>query len=728
MRKFGLFLFIGLLSFLTINSLYAQDTSAIDESVLLSADQVTYDDELGIVTAIGTVEIAQGSRTLLADRVVFNRRVDSVSASGNVMLIEPTGEVVFTDYVELSDQMKDGVIRELHIILSDNSRLAAESGTRTGGKRTEMRRGVFSPCKLCEDDPKAAPLWQVKARKVVHDTDKKEIRYYDARLEWFGIPVAYTPYLQHPDPTVKRKSGILAPSFFSNDDLGFVTSVPYYFAIDDSKDLTITPIVMTKQLPALAAEYRQRLTTGYYRIAGSGTVADRRERDLDGNYSVVKEDEFRGHVEGLGRFDIDDNWRWGFDVNRTTDRNYLKRYNFSDREILRSDLFAEGFHGRSYTLGRAVDYQDLRLLNRVNSEEKLLPIVDHQYVTEGYDFGGGLGGRLQFDFNAMNLMRDHGTQTRRISGGVNVEVPYTSPIGTVTTVTASARADGYSTKNLIDPNNPDGERLRGEEGRFFPQLTVDTRYPFVQYGNGYSHVIEPIVMASIAPKGGNPALIPNEDSLDNEFDDTNLFSRSRFTGIDRVEGGSRVVYGGRSALYFDYGGYASVFAGQSLALDEHVTELFRPGSGLENRESDYVGRVDVSPIKDFDLIYRFRVKKSDDEIRRQDLSAIFGPEIFQVSVDYLNLREGYGGYEPREEVTGRISSQFAKYYSTHISARRDLSSDGGFLNYGAGIQYQDECLTWQFDWLRNFTRDEDVSEGDTFYTRLVFKHLGEVAF
>lgn len=188
MKKLGLLLFAGLLSFLTINPLYAQNTSAIDESVLLSADQVTYDDELGIVTAIGTVEIAQGSRTLLADRVVFNRRVDSVSASGNVMLIEPSGEVVFTDYVELSDQMKDGVIRELHIILSDNSRLAAESGTRTGGKRTEMRRGVFSPCKLCEDDPKAAPLWQVKARKVVHDTDKKEIRYYDARLEWFGIP------------------------------------------------------------------------------------------------------------------------------------------------------------------------------------------------------------------------------------------------------------------------------------------------------------------------------------------------------------------------------------------------------------------------------------------------------------------------------------------------------------------------------------------------------------
>ena len=128
----------------------AQDNDgAATEDVLMSADEVSYDDELGTVTASGSVEISQGERVLLADTVTYNQAEDLITATGDVTLLEPGGEVVFADYVELKDQMKDGVIRKLKILLTDKSRFAANGALRTGGNRTDMSKAVYSPCQLC---------------------------------------------------------------------------------------------------------------------------------------------------------------------------------------------------------------------------------------------------------------------------------------------------------------------------------------------------------------------------------------------------------------------------------------------------------------------------------------------------------------------------------------------------------------------------------------------------
>ena len=106
--------------------------------------------------------------------------------------------------------LAEGFVRDIRVLLTDQSRLAAADAKRVAGNKTTFRRGVFSPCELCEDDPDRAPLWQLKAQRVVHDQEDQTIRYYNAWMEMFGIPVIYTPYLEHPDPTVKRKSGFLS--------------------------------------------------------------------------------------------------------------------------------------------------------------------------------------------------------------------------------------------------------------------------------------------------------------------------------------------------------------------------------------------------------------------------------------------------------------------------------------------------------------------------------------
>jgi LPS-assembly protein len=201
------------------------------DPTLLDAEQVIYDEKAGVVTATGAVELTQGLRAVRADKIVYDRNTKVVTATGNVRLREPSGDFIFADYVELTDDMRDAFVENVRVLMTDNGRMAGNEGERRGGRLFRVNRGVYSPCELCKEDPTRAPVWRVRAARVVHDKEEKEVRYRDAYLEMFGVPVAYTPYLSHPDPTVDRRSGFLAPTYGSKDDMGAFIRTSYYIDI-----------------------------------------------------------------------------------------------------------------------------------------------------------------------------------------------------------------------------------------------------------------------------------------------------------------------------------------------------------------------------------------------------------------------------------------------------------------------------------------------------------------
>ncbi|HEV7372043.1 LPS-assembly protein LptD, partial [Arenibaculum sp.] len=267
--------------------------------VLLNADELVYDETLGVVTATGNVELAQGLRVVLADRVTYNERTNVVTATGNVSLLEPSGDVVFAEYAELTDDLAQGFVDQVRVLMTDNSRLAATEGERTDdGRFMRLNRAVYSPCNLCPEDPSAPPLWQVRARRVVHDRENQEMVYRDAVLDMFGIPVFYTPYLSHPDPTVEQKSGFLAPSFGLGGNIGAFATVPYYWAIGQDQDATITPTYSSEDGLHLLGEYRKRFESGAVTLEASIVQTDRRE-DVGGS-RFIREDQLRGHLFGTG--------------------------------------------------------------------------------------------------------------------------------------------------------------------------------------------------------------------------------------------------------------------------------------------------------------------------------------------------------------------------------------------------------------------------------------------
>ena len=695
------------------SEVYAVDEEEfIGNNVVLLADDIRYDQALQIVTASGNVEIASGDRILQADTISYNQQSDVVTATGNIVLLEPTGEVLFSDYAELSGDLKSGVISGIRMLLDENTRVAA-NGARLTGDVTEMSKGVYSPCDLCEDDVNAAPFWQIKAVKIVHNQETRDIEYYDAYLEAFGIPIAYTPFLTHPDPTVDRRSGFLAPSYGSNSNLGAILSVPYYFNLAPNRDATLTTMILTKEAPVLIGEYRALTEAGGYELDGSITYTQAR------NDQGIEEDgnAFRWYLKGDGIWDYDDTWRYGFDLYRASDDTYLDRYDFDNEDTLTSDVFIEGFRNRSYASAFGYVFQGL-LEEDVQEEIPVVaPWLTYQLVTDPDETGSF----FTFDASGIALTREIGTDTRRVSVGGAYERPLLTDDGQVLTFRASLRGDAYNVNDLALSN---GTSFDGTSGRIWPVASLEWRYPFVRQSDGMQQLIEPIVMGVISPNGGNSDKIPNEDSQDFEFDDINLFSENRFPGLDRVEGGPRLNYGIRIGAFDDDIGRTELLVGQVYRA--RVDDTFAAGSGLDDHFSDYVGRVLVSPAEYLDLLYRFRLDKDGLDVRRSEVGLDAGPDWLRVTASYVQLKDDPDAVVDttgdREQLFTAVNVEFDESWSLNADWREDLSG-GGTISYGGGLVYENECIIIEAGGRRRFIENRDVTPDTTILFTISLKTL-----
>ncbi|GGB50677.1 LPS-assembly protein LptD [Tistrella bauzanensis] len=680
-----------------------------DEPVLIQADEVEYSDQLDIVIARGNVEVAQGPRIVRADTLTYNRRDGIVTAQGNVAIVEPDGSVLFASYAQLDEELAKGVARDLRARLADQTLLAAAGSTREG-RFTRMDKAAYTACELCEETPDRPPLWQLKADTVTHDEQTRDIVYRDATLELLGVPVIYTPYFSHPDPTVDRRSGVLAPTYRSNSTLGSRIDVPYHIVIDPSSDATVTPIWTTDQGAGLGLEYRRVLDEGAFSL--EGLIADASD-DVD-------RDNTRGYIAGRGRFDINRTWRWGFDGMWAGDDTVLRVYDISNRETLTSTLYAEQLNGRDYALIAGYWFQGLRS-DQVQSR---LPIAVPmaQWNQLGAPGAGPMGGQWRLDSSFAGLTRREGTDSYRmtVDGGWNRS--FIGAEGGVYTVATGLRGDGY----MVDDVQDGTRTFDGTTGRVVPEVSLDWRLPMVRSDGAARQVIEPIVHAVLSPYGGNPAKIPNEDSRDFEFDETNLFENQRFAGYDRVEGGPRVSYGMRLGHYTGDGGQITGLIGQSLRA--RADDTFSPGSGLDDKVSDYVGRVVVTPDPNLNLYYRFRFDKDTLEPRRTDLGAswIVQQASFDLSYILLQADEELSpeDADDREEVYFSAGYDISDDFKVFGSLRRDLENERS-IDHGVGVAVDfDNCLYIVSEVRRSFSRDRDVQPSTDVLVRVVLRTLG----
>jgi LPS-assembly protein len=755
-----------------------------DKQMMVQASEVQYDHVNNRVNAVGNVQIYYDGSTIEADRVTYNQKTKRLRAEGNVRLTEPGGNITYGELLELNDDYRDGFVDSLRIETPDATRFAATRADRSSGRYSVLQSGVYTACEACKEDPKKPPLWQVKAARIIHDEEEKMIYFEQAQLEFFGMPMAYFPYMSAPDPTVKRKSGWLMP-IFSNDasKYGFRVEAPYFWALAPNYDLTITPSVMTKQGPMLEGEFRHRTMNGAYAIRAAGLYQLDKDAFMrsDGVPTPGYRD-WRGAIESNGQFALNRRWVWGWDGVLVTDKTFYQDYrpyalpanarnpfdSFGNNRMEGiSQLYLTGRGSRSFFDARSIYYYGFSEFDNQKQLPVIHPVIDYKYVVDQPVLGGELG----FKFNLTSLSRQSasfdpinrvasnldycGTTTAdpaiknadncvlrgapgnytRFSAEAEWKKSLTDPLGMVWTPFFKLRADVTQMNisnepgvaNFVDTSNT--QLFRG-----MPTAGLEWRYPFINVQSWGTNTLEPIVQVIARPNEQQIGNIPNEDAQSFVFDDGNLFRVDKFAGWDRVEGGGRVNYGATWTTQFNQGGFFNVLFGQSYQMfgvnsfAAHDATNTGLDSGLDTKKSDYVARIAYQPDRIMTFTTRYRFDQDNFEVKRFELEGV-------ANFDRLSLRALYGNYaaqpeigflERREGILGGVSYKFNVNWAAIAAARYDLDAHK-FDQTRFGVGYIDDCFILALNYITNYTYSGNATTDHRLLFQLGLRTLGQSA-
>jgi LPS-assembly protein len=724
------------------------------KQMLVQAREINYDYVNHRVAAVGNVQIYYGGATLEADRVIYDQTTKRLHAEGNVRLTEQGGNITYGNIMDLSDDYRDGFVDSLRLDSPDQTRMAAARAERTSGNFTVLHNGVYTACAPCKDDPKKPPLWQVKAARIIHDQGEKMIYFEDAHLEFFGQPLAWLPYFSAPDPTVKRKTGMLMPSITSNSNYGVAVEVPYYWALAPDYDMTLAPMITSKQGLLMEGEFRQRLLNGAYSIRAAGIYQlDKNQFAPIGGVDAPGYRNWRGSVESSGQFALTDKWVWGWDALLMSDKTFLQDYNpqlsrYRVTDPLQntstegvSQIYLTGKGNRSYFDVRSIYYMGFSTADMQSQIPVIHPVLDYTYTLDHPVLGGELGYNINFtsltreqaNFDAITqtalnngtcaqtadpaiktsancLLRGiPGTYTR-FSAETHWRRSFTDSFGQEFTPFMSLRADagsmqinsGPGVSNFIDTGDTNLVRA-------MPTVGLKYRYPFISVESWGTQTVEPIAQVIARPNETQVGKWPNEDAQSLIFDDSNLFRVDKFSGWDRVEGGGRANYGVQYTAQFNQGGSVNALFGQSYSLFGQnsfaVGGVSNTGldSGLDTTRSDYVARVSYQPNKTYTFTSRFRFDNDTFAVRRTELEAT-------AKFDRWNLGLLYGDYaaqpdlgflDRRQGVLGTASVKLDANWVLLGGARYDIFARS-FDQTRLGVGYIDDCLILALNYITSY--------------------------
>lgn len=706
----------------------APETNAAGErQVAFEADRLSYDENGETLTATGNVLLRSGDRSVRADRVTYNRGSGRIVADGRVRFVDENGNQLFTESVELTDEFEAGSMEDLLIALRQGGRLAAQTGERTADGRVALVNAAYSACPV--ETPEGCPrepTWRITADRVVYNPESGKVRFSGAHLEIFGLRLLPIPMLTV-DTSGGAQSGFTVPQLQVSRNNGVEVRQGYYWRLRPNMDLVAGATVFTDAPPMLDGQFRHLTDLGAYQVTGYLTAS---KRVPDPAEPEIRERDLRGYLFANGTFQFDPNWGLTSSVRLASDRTFLRRYDISYDDRLRSTAKLERIDDTSYLSIAGWYTQTLRPFADQGQQPIALPAVDYRQRLRRPI----LGGTVQLQGNTLALWRPDGQDTRRGFASARWDLRRITSLGQAVQFTALARGDVYhSQDNGLTPTLS----YRGEPGweaRGVALGAVDVSWPLVGELFGGTQVLTPRVQIVAAPAIRNLG-VPNEDSRAIDLEDTNLFELNRFPGYDRVEDGVRITYGVDWQL-FRPGWEIRSSIGQSYRLMGN-RDFLVDGTGIFNNVSDIVGRTQLK-FRDFvRFTHRFRLDKDSLAIRRNEIDATVGSSRTYVELGYLRLNRNIVAIEDlqdREEARIAARVAFANYWSVFGSGVFNLTNteeDPTFTSDGfepvrtrIGVAYADECLELGLSWRRDYLSTGDFRRGNTFQVYFALRNLG----
>ena len=670
---------IAIILFLLPAFAHAQATATlVADSVFVPAGGET-------LVAQGNVEVFFEGTRLSAQRITFDQTTDSLTIEGPIYIVASNGTILTADAADLDPQLQNGILRGARLVLGQQLQLASSQIDRVEGRYTQLYQVAATSCHVCANG--TAPLWEIRARRVIHDSEERQLYFDDATLRVAGVPILYLPRMRLPDPTLERATGLLIPEIESTDNLGLGIKLPYFILLDDHRDLTLTPY-LSSSTTTLEAVYRQSYLRGNLEIEGAVT----RDDLVDDN---------RAYIFANGIFDLGEDVILRFDVEYASDDDYLLEYDYSDKDRLDSAISIERVRDRDIFVASLTYFTSLR--DGENSATLPPVLVDIGWERRT---SPNWGGTLTFSADIQSHLRETsadviGRDVARTGYGINYARDHITEFGLVIDGDAGVDLDYY---------NVNDDSTAGDSFRTTSYVQTSLRYPLIQRGTRATHVLEPVVQLAWSDVNGDD--ITNEDSSATEFDQGNLISLSRFTGEDVVETGLRAAAGLTWTRVGANGWDSTLTAGRVFREDSD--DNFTLTSGLSGDASDWLIAGQISTPMGLNLDSRL-VVANDFDVTKAETRANWSGAKLDIAASYIFLPE-----DPGEDRTENVSEwtidtgyRFNDTWSMGLDARYDIVSNGP-SETALEIGWQNECVTVDFSVSRRFTTSSTLNASTDF--------------
>ena len=384
---------------------------------------------------------------ILLDSFNYSTLNKDLKSKGYIEITDKLKNKYFFDTIYIDVDKKRMAGSNLKINFENNTfgnaendpRLVANSAVITENK-SFIENGIFTTCKKKKEK---CPPWKLTAKKIIHDKIKKTINYKNARLDVYGIPVMFLPKFFHPDPTVERQSGFLIPSINNSNALGSGFNIPYYFALADHKDLTLSPKIYVNENPVIQTEYRH-LTKNTY------SIFDTSYNQGYKNTSATKTKGSRNHFFARSNialnFDSYDESNLLVNIQRVSNDTYLRVYDINSKLMSNNTLMTSAlefdFSKNNSTLD--LDFSSYENLNK--SDER------YEFVAPNYDYKNNIlfSEKLgELNFQSRGYHKEYETnkkQTKLVNDFLWSSNTHINNLGILTKFEGNLKNANYNTK------------------------------------------------------------------------------------------------------------------------------------------------------------------------------------------------------------------------------------------------------------------------------------------
>lgn len=680
----------------------AQTQAVPDLGALLIADEVYITGDQKLV-AEGNVEAMFNGQRLQARSITYDQKTETLKITGPIVLDDGQDTLVLANSGELDRDFHNGVLKGARVVMDDQLQLAAHEMTRVNGRYTQLHKVAVTSCRICDEG--GTPIWQIRASRVIHDQEERQLYFHDAQLRVGDVPIFYLPRLRLPDPTLERATGFLIPSLHNSTDLGFGVKVPYFIKLGDHRDLTLTPFIATKTT-TLEFRYRQAFRKGDIEVNGAISNDDAGSRTN------------RGYLFLKGNFNLPRDFKLAFDLEATNDDEYLEDYGITAKNRLDSEISISRARRDEFIRGAITHFKTLVIGENNSTFPTLVGNADYERRVHLKR----LGGELRFGFQGHSHYRSSDLETdgidvdrfadgrdvTRFTARADYLRSWILPMGVHTRFQTGVAFDTFRIRQT-------GGTSLSSADEVTPSSSLVFRMPLIKRTNtGATHVLEP--MLQLAWVGGENPDVPNDESTRVDFDEGNLLSLSRFTAPDRRERGASLAYGLNWTRHDPRGWKSSLTFGQVIR-DETMFEIdgstsFTNASGLQDRVSDYLIAGQLKMPGGFSFTARsifddaFDTTKAEARANWRNKKADIGATFIWLQADPQEDRE-----RTISEWAFDGSYRLSRHWTGSAEWRYDVVTDSS-VRAGIGLTYTNECVEIELSALRRFASSTNV-EGST---------------